>query len=122
MVEFARDLAEPPDRLQRRAPGAQLGEQPFPAVAGSRDQLLYDCERGRVAVATAIFELPVETRRMSKPRPLGEEARDLGFRVDAVGKPAERLHDRDLTEDDRRIALLATDAADGKGPRQGCGV
>src|SRR5207245_11083142 len=56
LVETARHLTETSDRVERRSSRAQLVEQPFPAVARTRDELLHDGEGGGAAVATPVLE------------------------------------------------------------------
>src|SRR3989442_1255825 len=60
LVETARHLTETSDRVERRSSRAQLVEQPFPAVARTRDELLHDGEGGGAAVATPVLELTEE--------------------------------------------------------------
>src|SRR2546425_4601385 len=119
LVEAARHLTETSDRLERRSSRAQLVEQPFPAVPRTRDELLHDGEGGGAAVPTPVLELTEEAGSMGEARVLGEEPRHLGLGIDTIGEPPERLHDRDVAEDDRGVALLPADAAGGRPPARG---
>ena len=100
--------------------GVEPLEHEAPTVASVGDELLEHGQRRHAAVAREVLEGAGQARGAVERGVLGEEARDLEVGIEAVGQPAEHLHDQRLAEDDRGVALLARDPAHvRRGPERG---